>query len=163
VDLHFDAKDSNQEPKVLSGNDWVAVSDEGVIDFDSRFTLQFGEGDVKVPVSARLRGRASVVDTMRNDGQRRFKLDESVSVVRNAWKQGFEDAYLPLRLTVVFDIPREGFSREETEVYADLRSVYGRDLFVGYGKARFDGSPYGSVDSIQLELFRLTGERGDGS
>jgi hypothetical protein len=170
IDLSYDPITDNPDlrlPKILSGNDWVSVSDEGLIDFDSRITIEFAKpiakgGEnvvVRVPVSARLRGRVSARDTKKRDGTLWFAENASASVVKSGWVQGFKDAYLPLTLTVLFDIPRQGFSPEETSLYDELRaSVLGRGLFLGQGKAEFDGQPYGSARAIYLRLFALTGE-----
>jgi hypothetical protein len=167
VDLHFDrtsddakknAEPTLTSPKVLSGNDWVAVSDDGVIDFDSRCTLQFGKAGTFVPVSARLRGRASVRDATAPTGPL-FSDKDTAGVVMNAWVNGLQSgALLPLRLTVVFDIPREGFSEAENDVYDELRPL-GRSLFIGYGHATFDGNQYGSVNYIEMDVFKLTGDQ----
>jgi hypothetical protein len=174
IDLHFEDGAAEGKPsgnwsipaKLLSGNDWVAVTSEGVMDFDSRFTIEFSEQreddaerpPARVPVGARLRGRASVRDTRRNDDEPVFPERDSINSVMNAWQRGIDDdAYLPLRLTVTLDIPREGFSQAETALYDQLRPL-GQFLFIGCGRAFFDGSPYGSVDRIELGVYRMIGD-----
>jgi len=169
IDLHFEdgARDVDNvggpwSTRLLSGNDWVAVTSEGVMDFDTRFTIEFnekreGKSGVHVPISARLRGRASIRDARRKDHSRFFREGESDSTVIHAWRGGIHDAYLPLRLTVTFDVPREGFTLEETELYRVLQS-FGRYLYIGCGKAYFDGNPYGSVDRIVLGVYQMIGD-----
>ena len=182
IDLRYSSKDQGSTltlplpdgscatASILSGNDWISVTNEGVIDFDSRITVEFVEpnpnpkaddptAQPRVPVSGRFRSRASIRDAKRtNDGQPFFEPAISSTALINSWKKGLpEGCHLPLVFTVGFDIPSEGFSKGETELYEKLRgAALGRSLFIGDGRAQFDGKPFGNVSSIDLRLFLLS-------
>lgn len=150
--------------KLLSGNDWVTVSDTGVIDFDSRITIALSKAVqpdrvVTVPVSARLRGRASLRNATRQDGDPIFKDNLPSEEILARWQRGFEEKdYLPLMLAVGFEIPRKGFSAEETQIYDELRfGGLGETLLVGSGRAVFNGSQYGGISKLELDLFVTAG------
>jgi len=170
--LTDDVKKHLQGAVVQSGNDWVSVNDEGVVDFDSRITLKLGPGpkdDIKAPpsrvasqddpeasrlIAGRIRGRATLRQCRDENGNRLFEKKAPTDVFR-AWVGGLENgSYLPLVLAVTFDVPRWGFDEEQTEVYRQCRDL-GASLFLATGKARFRQAPYGAVDSIDLDLFEI--------
>jgi len=169
VDLRYEAQPPPGAPlllaglkasaRVLSGCDWLSISDDGVIDFDSRITFEVSEDakNTRVPISGRFRGRADLRDSKHSDGTARFGEHEAPGTVLGAWLKGKAGATLPLALAVQFDVPTEGFSATETALYKALReSSFGRHLLIGRGKAYYDGHPNGGVCSLALSLYVLS-------
>lgn len=146
---------------LLSGTDWLLVSEDAIVDFDSRITLKLDtSGEAPPPrgdcvIGGRLRGRANLHDCRTIDGVALFKAEDSQNTVLESWKTGFDDnSYLPLVLAVSFDVPIEGFDPIETKVYETCRPL-GRSLMLGVGKAIFKKQSNGAVSRIELDLYNL--------
>jgi hypothetical protein len=142
--------------RILSGNDWATISTRGVLDIESRLTLALRPSEeLECPVAGRLRGRAQLGDTLRADGSRLFDVGTSPEKVLAVWQQGFEESsLLPLVLSASFDVPIQGYSREQTRIYQQARAL-GDSLFLALGKAVFRKAPHGEIKSISLDLHKL--------
>jgi hypothetical protein len=145
---------------IKSGSDWATISSQGIIDFDSRITVALG--DDQLLIAGRLRGRAQLRDTMKPaplggpggvPDKCAFLPDDKAEDVLARWRSGFEDgSYLPLVLSASFDVPSEGYEKADDEVYDEARAL-ANSLFIGTGRAIFRKAPYGSVQSIKLDLY----------
>jgi len=142
--------------RILSGNDWATVSSRSVLDFDSRISIALRPSEtVECPVAGRLRGRAQLGDTLRPDGSRYFDVGTSPERILAVWQQGFEEnSLLPLVLSAAFDVPIQGFNRDQTRAYQQAR-VLGESLFLGLGKAVFRKAAHGEIKAIALDLHKL--------
>lgn len=142
--------------RILSGNDWATISTRSVLDFESRITIALCASDtVECPVAGHLRGRAQLGDTLRADGSRLFEAGTSPEKILAVWQQGFEEnALLPLALSASFDVPLQGFNRDQTRIYQQAR-VLGDSLFLALGRALFGKAPHGEIKSITLDLHKL--------
>ena len=142
--------------QIQSGSDWAAVTSRGVLELDGTVTLGLcASTKVEGPVVGRLRGRAPLREVRRADGRPRFNAEDGLQAVFAVWREGFdEDAWLPLVLSVSFEVPIFGFSDEQTEMYERAREL-GGSLFIGLGKAVFSRARYGTIKTIALELHRL--------
>jgi hypothetical protein len=141
---------------IQSGSDWASVTSRGVLELDGNVTLMLRASEkVECPVAGRLRGRAQLRDVRRPDGGPRFHPGEDVEAIFAVWRQGFEEgSWLPLVLSVSFEVPIFGFGDEQTETYERAREL-GSSLFLGLGKAIFSSARNGTIKTIALELHRL--------
>jgi hypothetical protein len=135
-----------------SGSDWVFVSDEAFIDFDSTITLALKPEGSGCLIGARLTGRADLRDCLNGKTDERiFELGVRSETILEEWQRGLEDAVLPLTLAVTIDIPTKGLNPVQDEIYAECLPL-GASLLVGVGKAIFSGDPNGAVEKIELTI-----------
>jgi hypothetical protein len=142
--------------RILSGNDWVTINSDAVIDFDSRITVAITPGEkFQCPIAVRLRGRASLRDILNEDGSSPFESDQTPSHVLDRWRLGFDNGSdLPLLLSASFDVPQRGFDARQDETYNELRGL-ASSLFIGSGQGTFQQAPHGSVRTIKLDLYKV--------
>jgi hypothetical protein len=154
--------------KILSGQDWVMVTENGVADFDGRFTADCNG----VLLGAHVQGRADM-STVVVDGQ---------PIGKNPyerWRTGFgTGATLTLILPVVFDIAdqdldsaraqgtappgdapagagAEGHSATPSPEAPDLGKLelLGRSMALAEGVVTFTSGPYSPIESITLDVY----------
>jgi hypothetical protein len=151
------------KPKILSGNDWIFMSKGGQVDFDSRVTLQFGDGFDALtplcPLEARIRGRTNLracqsKGTYFFGGDARKAAETPDVTVSTRWQQGLgEDCSIPLLMAVSFDVPIAGLEDGQTEAYNDCRELE-RSLFFATGRALLGKGPQSPVQELTLDLYR---------
>jgi len=142
---------------IQSGGDWASVTSRGVLELDGNVTLSLRASEkLECPMAGRLRGRAQLRDVRKPDGRPRFNPGEDVEAIFAVWRQGFEEgAWLPLVLSVSFEVPIFGFGDEQTQTYEHAREL-GSSLFLGLGKATFSSARHGTIKTIALELHKLS-------
>lgn len=166
--LSPDAKRQIRNASLLSGSDWVFVSKEGVASFETRVTLQIGDGVNPEPalISGRIRGRADL-KTYRSPVPNQpgawtfpFTSRTKHSDVMSKWKSGFgEGACLPLALAVVFDVPAAGSDGNDRTEFIDCREIE-RSVLVGFGEATYGPGEHSPVASIELRIYKIGSEPG---
>jgi len=144
---------------LLSGTDWISVTSNGIIAFDTRVTLSVGppedNPDRRCVISAQLKGRTDIQSIRQADGTPLFGAMSGEQLIQ-AWQAGFkEGSVLPLALSVVFDVPIRGMKLGQDEIYDNCRPLE-RGLFVGLGGATFHPGVNSPLDSIRLDIFRLS-------
>jgi hypothetical protein len=146
---------------LLSGTDWVSVSRQGIVDFDSRITLALGtpeppDGpDEPCLISARLRGRGNLGAVRDPNGDPHFTGKFGTSKVIADWRSGFETgSTLDVMLAVTADVPLEGFDENQTAVYRQC-DLLGSSLLLGRATVTFNKAPFGAVNGIELDVFEL--------
>jgi hypothetical protein len=146
--------------RLLSGTDWVSVSRQGVVDFDSRITLSLGTAGIPNEpsepclISARLRGRGDL-HAVQVNGKPRFDDSDGPNSVIAAWRSGFDTgSTLEVMLAVTADVPLEGFDANQTAVYRQCDRL-GSSLLLGRATVKFNKAAFGAVDGIELDVFQL--------
>src|SRR5579871_5294408 len=135
-----------------SGSDWVFVSDEGFVDFDSTITLALKPDRFGCLLGARLMGRADLRDCLDGEADKPvFAEGTPAPDILKKWSEGLDGAVLPLTLAVTIDVPAEGLDDDQTRVYRACQAL-GGTLLVGVGQATFSGKPNGAVESICLTV-----------
>ncbi len=144
--------------ELLSGSDWVFLDNKGVASFDSRFTLKLNtplEKQRRCLLEGRIRGRTDLRSVRDKQGNTRFDKKSTDADVIGAWKAGFtDDSWVPLVLSVVFDVPMAGFDDEQNTIYDRCREL-GETIYLGVGKARYAFGINSPIKSINLRLYRL--------
>lgn len=156
--LSLDEQDVLKGAELLSGNDWVSIGSNGLATFDTRITLQVGpvtkEPDDRCVISANIRGRTDLGDCLTASGERLFKGEKRAEIVP-AWQKGFPaGSYLPLALSVIFDVPTKGDKPSQDKTYDRCRGLE-RDLFVAVGIAEYLAGSNSPLNSIRLDFMRV--------
>lgn len=156
--LDANALSEFQEAKLLTGTDWVSVSNDAIATFDTRITFRVGpvqkNPEKRCVISANVRGRAFLGDCRKEDGTPEFDRDERPAIMAR-WQQGFSrNSYLPLALSAVFDVPTRGYDPAQDEVYEKCRALE-RGLFVAFGRANYLGGTYSRLGSIRLDFTKV--------
>ena len=151
-----------ESARLLSGSDWVFLNSRGVAAFDSRFTLVLPkQPDDTTPcmVEGRVRGRVDLRNVCDGHGAPVFDdADPDGATIIRKWKAGFgAGSYVPMLVSVTFDVPIAGFNREQTEVYGECEEL-GQGTFLGVGCARYDDGEKSPVVTLNLALYRLSAD-----
>jgi hypothetical protein len=149
---------------LLTGTDWVSVSNDGIATFDARVSLQVGpptpNPDKRCVISATIHGRADLADCRKKDNTSLFQIKAPAKTVDrydviSLWQQGFPDeAYLPLALSAVFDVPVKGNNPSQDQTYEKCRGLE-RAFFVAFGRATFRAGAKSPLASIRLDFVNV--------
>jgi hypothetical protein len=157
-----DLQDAQAELKgaqLLTGTDWVSINNDGLATFDTRITLRVGQKakdpDKRCVISANIRGRVDLATAFQGaPGAKKLVVEQREQILPR-WKKGFPTGtYLPLALSVIFDVPIEGSDDSQNKIYERCRELE-RGLFVAYGRATYIEGPNSPLDSIYLHVFKV--------
>jgi hypothetical protein len=139
--------------QIKSGGDWVFVSDEGFVDFDTKITVELRNVRTSCLLGLRFVGRADLRDSRRKDNSAIFTGDEGADQVIARWKGFDEGTYIPLVLGVTIDVPVSGTNDQQTKIYEEVR-VVGHSLLLGIGKIVFGKD--NKVVNVTLDVGKAT-------
>ncbi len=134
--------------RVVSGQDWVTINDNGVADFSGRLTLGFGD----ILVGAHLNGRADLAmasapsrTTQQTGAQTASQLLTNLgSQAYQSWKSGFaSNSTLKIAIAITFEVA-EG---DATKIQGLDRAVY-----LGIGTVTFENKPFSPMEKIVLDV-----------
>lgn len=153
-----DLRDMLEPARLLSGNDWVSVSANGLASFDTRISLQVGppsdDPDERCVIGGNICGRVDLINLRNEAGEPIFDQHERPENIIAAWQKGFADgSFLPLALSAVFDIPVKGSDRDQNRIYQRCRPL-GQSTFVVFGRATYAFGQNSPLDSISLDFVR---------
>jgi hypothetical protein len=152
----------DMDGSLLSGHDWIRVSENAVAHFDARITIRCKSerpNDEEQPppppiLGARIFGKA---DLARASVLSAHAGDRKPEAAFQKWKDGFgNDATLPLVVSVTFDVAGPAAQRllgSDPEQYRPYLPL-DRALFTGIGRARFGAGAYSPMKELILHVYR---------